>query len=121
MKVKAKSYRDLEVWQKAHSLVLDIYTLTKSFPKEELYGIVSQIRRAAVSIPANISEGFARKGIKDKLRFYTIAAGSLNEVDYYLLLAKDLNFNNDLELNHKVEEVGRMLKAYMNAIEASNY
>ena len=109
---KSKNFSDLIVWQKAHQLVLDIYRISKKFPKEETFGITSQVRRAAISIPANIAEGFARTGTKDKLRFYNIAAGSLNEVSYYILLAKDLNYTSTTELRDEVEEVSRILKSY---------
>lgn len=74
----SKKYADLVVWQKAHNLTLKVYKLTKNFTKEEMFGLSSQLRRAAASIPANIAEGFARSGIKDKTRFYNIAEGILN-------------------------------------------
>jgi four helix bundle protein len=86
----AKSFKDLIVWQKAHEFVLSVYQLTGSFPKDELYGLTSQFRRAAVSIPANISEGFKKKGNPDKVRFMNIAQGSLEECRYYLILSNDL-------------------------------
>jgi len=109
---KSGNYSDLIVWQKAHNLVLEIYKITKQFPKEELFGLTSQLRRAAISVPANIAEGFARIGTKDKLRFYNIAAGSLNEVGYYILLAKDLNYAKTIYLIDLVEEVSKILKSY---------
>ena len=97
----SKSYENLSVWQKAHSLVLEIYIITKNFPKEELYGLTSQLRRAAISVPANIAEGFGRFSVAEKIRFYNISQGSLNEVKYYLLLAKELKFADTLIiLNH---------------------
>jgi len=108
---KSKNYSDLIVWQKAHSLVLEIYKMTEKFPKEELFGLTSQLRRAAISVPANIAEGFAGNGTKDKLRFYNIAAGSLNEVGYYSL-AKDLNYATTIELWNKAEEINKVLKSY---------
>lgn len=117
---KSKTYGDLIVWQKAHNLVLDIYRMTKRFPKEEMYGLTAQLRRAAISIPANIAEGFARKGTKDKLRFYNIAAGSLNEISYYILLAKDLNYAVTTDLWEKVEEVGKILKSYTQKMQDQN-
>lgn len=91
----AKSFRDLIVWQKSHQLVIGIYTETKSFPSEEKFGLISQIRRAAVSVPANIAEGFVKRGIKDKSNYYNIAQGSLEEVKYYLILSKDLGYLKD--------------------------
>ena len=112
MKEKAKSYKDLIVWQKSHSLVLEIYKTTEQFPKEEIYCLTSQIRRASISIPANIAEGFARKGIKDKLRFYNIAQGSLNEIGYYLILSDELGYANTSLMNNKVEEISKILKSY---------
>ena len=82
-KQSAKSFKDLVVWQKAHKFVLDIYKITKCFPKEEMYGLTSQMWRASVSIPANIAEGFKKKGKADKLRFYNIAQGSIEEMKYF--------------------------------------
>ncbi len=117
MKEKSKRYTDLLVWQKAHSLVLEVYIITKQFPKEEIFGLTSQLRRAVISIPANIAEGFGRKGIKDKLRFYNITAGSLNEVSYYLLLSKDLAYAATSDLIGKLEEIGKMLTSYTKTIQ----
>ena len=117
---KSKTFSDLIVWQKAHNLVLDIYRITKKFPKEEMYGLTSQLRRAAVSIPANIAEGFASKGYRDKLRFYNIAAGSLNEISYYILLARDLNYALTTDINEKVEEVGKILKSHTQKMRNQN-
>ena len=90
-----ESFRDLEVWQKAHGFVLDIYRLTQAFPQDERFGLISQMRRAAVSVPANIAEGFKRRGWRDKIRFYNIAEASLEEVKYYLILAQDLGYAAD--------------------------
>lgn len=113
----AKSYKELVVWQKSHNLVLEIYKITKDFPKEELFGLTSQIRQSAISIAANIVEGFARKGLKDKLRFYNISQGSVNEVDYLLFLSNDLNYSDTSDLMKKTEEISRMLSSYISAIE----
>ena len=113
---KAQSYRDLLIWKKSHELVIQIYHLTKSFPGEEMFGLTSQVRRSAVSIPANIAEGFGRIGKKDKLRFFNIAASSLNETDYYLLLSNEPGYIKDTRLMDKVDEIGKMLKSYMRAI-----
>jgi four helix bundle protein len=88
----AKSFKDLIVWQKAHEFVIEIYTLTKIFPHEEKFGLVSQMRRAAVSIPANIAEGFVKRSIRDKSKFYNIAQGPLEELKYYLILSQDLGY-----------------------------
>jgi four helix bundle protein len=117
---KTNSYKDLVVWQKAHKLVLNIYRISQKFPKEELYGLTSQIRRAAVSIPANIAEGYGRKGTKDKLRFYNISLASLNEVNYYLILINDLKYEETSEFIMDVEEIGKMLKSYSDKI-SKNY
>jgi len=117
MSEKAKKYNDLKVWEKSHNLVLEIHRITKDFPKEEVYGLTSQIRRASVSIPANIAEGFARSGIRDKIRFYNIAAGSLNELSYFLLLAKDLNYADTSKLQEITEEIAKMLSGYVKALQ----
>jgi len=90
MRQPAKSFQDLIVWQKAHAFVLSVYAATRCFPKEELYGLTSQFRRAAVSIPANIAEGFRKQSKPDKARFLNISEGSLEECRYYLILAQDL-------------------------------
>lgn len=86
-----KNFQDLVVWQKSHQLTINIYAVTKTFPKEELYGLVSQIRRSSVSIPSNISEGCGRHSDNELARFMVIASGSASELEYQLLLCKDLN------------------------------
>lgn len=88
----AKSFKDLIVWQKAHEFVLGVYKLTDTFPKSEIYCLTSQFRRAAISIAANIAEGFKKFGKQDKIRFLNIAQGSAEECKYYLILAKDLGY-----------------------------
>jgi len=90
-KAPAQSFRDLLVWRKAHEFVLAVYAFTARFPKQETYGLAVQMRRAAVSIPANIAEGFRRRGRQDKARFMNLAEGSLEECRYYLILARDLD------------------------------
>ncbi len=115
---KAKSFRDLLVWQKAHTFVLAVYRLTSGFPKQETYGLASQMRRAAVSIPANIAEGFTRRGRTDKARFMNVAEASLEESRYYLILAQDLGYGQTSALMDTIEEVSRMLTAYARAILA---
>ena len=112
----ARSYESLLVWQKAHGFVLNVYRATDSFPKTELYGLTSQLRRAAVSIPANIAEGFQKRGKADKSRYFNIAQGSLGESDYYLILAQDLGYFTTQELRIQLAEVGRMLNGYIAAI-----
>jgi four helix bundle protein len=116
---KSKTFGDLWVWQKAHGFVKAIYKITASFPKHQTYGLVSQMRRAAVSIPANIAEGFRRRGKGDKLRFMNIAQASLEESRYYLILAKDLRYANTDEILALLEEVSCMLEAYCQAIHKS--
>ncbi len=110
---KSGSFRDLIIWEKSHHLVLIIYKSTKSFPKEETYGLTSQMRRAATSIPANIAEGYKRTGNKDKIRFYNIAQSSLEELRYYLILSKDLNLIIPDDAEMLANEVSKMLEAYI--------
>ena len=116
MTAAAKHFGDLIVWQKAHAFVLGVYRLTGDFPKHERYGLASQFRRAAVSVPANIAEGFRRTGRNDKVRFLNIAQGSLEECRYYLVLAKDLNYGHEESLWALVTEVSKLLDAYARAI-----
>jgi four helix bundle protein len=113
---RAKSFQDLIVWQKAHHFVLSVYSLTKNFPKEELYGLTSQFRRAAVSIPANIAEGFKKVGKLDKCRFMNIAQGSMEECRYYLILSQDLGYGNTSKSMSDIEEISKLLSAYMKSI-----
>jgi four helix bundle protein len=113
---KAETFRDLIVWQKAHEFVIGIYRFTVGFPKSEAFGLTQQLRRAAVSIPANIAEGFKRSGKQDKARFMNIAAASLEECRYYLILAMDLNYSNAINLTKLGDEVGRLLHSYSRAI-----
>jgi len=96
--------------------VLGIYKLTRSFPDCELFGLTSQIRRSAVSIAANIVEGFKRRGKADKVRFFNIAQGSLEETRYYLILARDLGYAETEDLQKEADELGRLLDGYMKAI-----
>jgi four helix bundle protein len=114
--MKAQTFQDLMVWQKAHQFVLAVYRLSQSFPSHEIYGLTSQIRRASVSIPANIAEGFKKKTPKEKVRFFNIAQGSLEEVRYYLILTRDLNYGDTEKLAHDLDEIGRMLEGYMKSI-----
>ena len=106
------TYKDLKVWQKADKLVIEIYKITKSFPKEEIYGLTSQLRRAALSIPTNIVEGYTRKGDKELSRFVSIAIGSMAETEYLLDVSKRLGYMNGTEFE-KIEalrsEVGKLL------------
>jgi len=112
----AKTFRDLIVWQKSHKFVLSVYQYTKEFPNHELFGLSSQFRRAAVSIPANIVEGFKKQGKADKRRFLNIAQASLEECRYYIILADDLGYGATVHLNDQLEEVSRILEAYSRSI-----
>jgi four helix bundle protein len=115
----AKTFRDLLVWQRAHAFVLAVYKATATFPAREIYGLTSQMRRAAISVAANIAEGFAKRGKADKARFMNTAEGSLEESRYYLLLSQDLGYGSTGELMELLNEVGRLLKGYSRAIAAS--
>ena len=103
------------VWQKAHQLVLLVYSATKSFPKEEVFGLTSQMRRCAVSVPANIVEGYGRKSDKEKLNFFNIAKGSLTELEYYIELTLELGYINEKGFSDLVQlrsDVGRLLNGF---------
>jgi four helix bundle protein len=115
----SKTFRELIVWQKAHQLVLALDRFSDRFPKSEIYGLASQLRRAAVSVPANIAEGFKKTGRSDKARFMNTAQGSLEECRYYLILATDLGYGEASELHDQLDEVGRLLDAYASAILSS--
>ena len=118
MENPSKTFRDVIVWQKAHAFVLEVYRLTDGFPKSETYGLSSQFRRAAVSIAANVAEGFKKRGRADKLRFYNIAQGSLEECQYYLILAHDLRYADTKTLTQQLDEVGRVLEGYVAGVDA---
>jgi len=94
---KIKSFTDLNAWKEGHKLVLNIYNITKSFPKEELFGLTNQLRRAAVSFTSNIAEGFSRNSYKEKLQFYSMALGSLTEIQNQLLVARDIGYITELK------------------------
>jgi four helix bundle protein len=115
----AQSFHDLVVWQKAHAFVLATYRFSANFPVHETYGLRAQLRRAAVSVPANISEDFKKRGKADKARVLNIAEASLEESRYYLLLAHDLGYGRDPALNGQAEEVAKLLTAYTRSIKAS--
>lgn len=117
---KVKSYNDLIVWQKAITLVKDIYTVTQSFPREEIYGLTSQIRRAAVSVPSNIAEGQARNSTGEFLQSLGIAKGSLAELDTQLIIAVELQFlstDNSSVLREKIAGVNRLLNGLIKSIK----
>ena len=118
-RVAAKTFEDLVVWKKAHEFVLAMYRYTASFPKHEVYGLTIQMRRAAISIPANITEGFKKRSESDKARFMNIAQGSIEECRYYLILSKDLAYGDTQGLMNALEEVSRFLEAYARSILAS--
>ena len=113
----ARSFKDLIVWQKAHQFVLRVYPYSKKFPREEIYVLTSQFRRAAISIAANISEGFAKRGKSDKIRILNIAQGSLEECRYFIILSNDLGYGENEDLRLLSEEVSKLLNAYIKAIE----
>ena len=115
---KILHFRQLETWQEAHRLVLMVYGITKGYPGDERFGLVSQMRRAAVSIPANIAEGFKRRGIKDKIRFYNISEGSLEELDYFFILSQGLEYiPSNTDLMAQSETVGRLLNGLVASTE----
>jgi len=116
-----KNYRDLAIWERSHALALKVYATTKSFPKDELFGVTSQIRRATVSIPANIAEGCGRDSDAELKRFLDIAHGSASELEYFFLLTKELGYLALPEFEVLVSEVGeikRMLGAFVRKLKA---
>lgn len=118
-----QDYRHLKVWERAHQLTLAVYKATVPFPKDELYGLTSQIRRACASIPANIAEGCGRDGDAEFARFLRIAMGSASELDYHLLLARDLGFLNEMvyeQLENELREVRRMLNSFIQKLRANS-
>ncbi|MGD1157370.1 MAG: four helix bundle protein [Terriglobia bacterium] len=111
----------MEVWQAAHKLVLDVYKNTQTFPVEEKYGLVSQMRRAAVSVPANIAERFKRSGRRDKVHLYNIAQASLEELRYDFILCRDLGYGtNDGGMTEQAEKVSKMLYGLVRAVDAKS-
>jgi four helix bundle protein len=116
-----KDFRQLKVWQKAHQLTLAIYQVTGSFPRDEIYGLTSQMRRAAASIPSNLAEGYGRNSDAEWARFSSMAAGSASELEYHLLLARDLNLiqlNDYQSLAEQVIEIKRMLTVSIQKLTA---
>lgn len=108
------------VWQKAHQFVLEVYKYTKHFPKEELYALTSQFKRAAISIAANIAEGYKKKGKADKARLMNIAQGSIEECQYYLILSNNLGYGQNMHLIILLDEISKMLESYISKILSSN-
>ncbi|MDX1586844.1 MAG: four helix bundle protein [Balneolaceae bacterium] len=121
MKKPAQTFEDLIAWQKAHKFVLKVYSYTSTFPKAEQFGLQSQFRRASVSIAANLAEGFKKRGKRDKLRFYNIAQGSVEECRYYIILAKDLGYGENSFLKYDLERVSKLIEAYYKAILNSEF
>jgi len=121
MRTPATTFEDLLVWQKAHEFVLAVYRLSQAFPKSEVYGLASQFRRAAVSIAANIAEGFRKRGRADKVRFFNMAQGSIEECRYYLILVHDLGYGEVSDLRNSLVEVSKLLEAYSHAILSSEF
>ncbi|MBA3948416.1 MAG: four helix bundle protein [Acidobacteria bacterium] len=116
--VPSQRFDQVLAWQKAHALVLRIYAATRGFPREERFGLSSQMRRAAVSVPANIAEGYKRRGRADKIRCLNIAQASLEELRYYLILGRDLNYLEAYEEIHsELDEASRLLAGYIAGIE----
>jgi four helix bundle protein len=115
-----RNHRDLKVWCKAYSLSLDLYRLSRGFPKEELYGLTSQLRRAAISIGANLAEGCGRRTNAEMARFIRIAMGSASELDHHLLLCKDLGFLEDQKYQRivgELNEIRKMLTGLLDSVE----
>lgn len=118
------TFKDIFAWQKAHQFVVNVYKLTRLFPEHEKFGLSSQFQRAAVSIPANIAEGYKRLSTKDKLHFMNIAQGSLEECRYYVLLSKDLEYigiDSYEYMDKSLEEVSKLLNAYCKGMRMNNF
>ena len=116
---KIKSFTDLNAWKEGHKLVLMIYNITKTFPKEEIFGLTSQIRRCAVSITSNIAEGFSRQSYKEKSQFYSIALGSTTELQNQLLIAKDINYITKEQFQDIAEQSVKVHKIINGLIKSS--
>lgn len=117
-----QNYKELKVWEKSHSLTLKIYEITKAFPREELFGLVSQMRRASSSIPANIAEGCGKLTQLDLAKYLNIALGSANEIDYFLILSRDLdyiNLNQFEESEKLINEIKAMLIVLIQKVRGS--
>ena len=116
----ARRFQDLIIWQKTHTYVLKVYEYTNNFPRHELFGLSSQFRRSAVSIAANVAEGFRKISDKDKLRFFNIAQGSLEECRYYKILANDLTYGTTDNLSLVLDDTSRLLNGYCKGIIKRN-
>ena len=115
-----QTFQQLLAWQKAHGFVLGVYKYTHFFPKPELYALTSQFKRAAISIAPNIAEGYKKKGKADKARLMNIAQGSIEECQYYLILANDFGYGESSYLVNILNEIGKMLESYISKILSSN-
>ena len=116
--MRIETFEQLDVWKEAHRLVLEVYRLTRPFPDIEKFGLVSQMRRAAVSVPANIAEGFKRRRAGDKARFYNIAQASLKDLRYYFILCRDLGYLANVEtVRDACDHIGRMLTRLISAVD----
>ena len=116
-----RDFQSLVVWQKSHEWVLEIYQITGKFPEEERFGLVTQLRRSAASVPANIAEGCGRESDKERARFMSIAAGSASESEYHLLLVHDLGFldkDSYQRLDHQVKEIKKMLNSFIKTLKS---
>jgi four helix bundle protein len=116
---KIKSFEDLMIWQRSHLIVVKLYQITNEFPREELYGITNQIRRAAVSVPNNIAEGFGRYSTKEYIQYLIQARGSLHEVRYLVMLSKNLDYisaENETYLINEINEIGKMLNGMIHSL-----
>ena len=117
-----KDFRELKVWEKGHSLTMSVYRIAAGFPKDEVYGLTSQIRRSCASIPANIAEGCGRNGDAELARFLQIAMGSASELEHHFLLARDLGYLNSMEygpISKETTEVKKMLTAFIQTLKAN--
>jgi four helix bundle protein len=115
-----KGFRDLEVWQKAHKLALEIYRLTNLFPRSEQFGMVSQLRRAAYSVPSNLAEGYGRRSTRELLQFIAISNGSAEELRYFVILSKDLRYispQDEIRLDHEITGIVQMLAALSRSLK----
>ena len=118
-----QDFKNIKVWEKSHQLALEIYRLTSSFPSTEMYGIVQQMRRAVYSIAANIAEGSCRKSDKDFSRYLHISLGSANELEYFVLLSKDLNYIDEKKyhtFNDQINEIKKMLSSFIKKLQKGN-
>ncbi|HEX8567017.1 MAG TPA: four helix bundle protein [Pyrinomonadaceae bacterium] len=118
-----RDFRQVKVWEKSHRLTVQVYLVTRKFPKEELFGLTSQIRRSCASIPANIAEGCGRGGNKEYAHFLQIAMGSANELDYHFLLARDVGYidsNAYQDMNNQISEIKRMLASLHQKVKTTS-